>query len=718
MLRQRYDLDAVLIGDVREGREAAEMLLAVQGVLERCRLRAGIVPLIDRRDRTGTVLAGLEAARQRGALELIETGGEALRCRVAVLAGVPLLLGAAPALPAITARQALVLVTDSVLDREGRQRLDLAATTGLIGGRIAADQLWCPADAHLRRQLQEAGLSPLLHPEDWPPTVDLAAWRSARAEPAGRRIILGHAVGRGIEPPGPDRASVLKRYPPAPDLGFRLHGPEGELRKALEPLPPGWHIVPAGMAAPRRFLARLDFFLLQPERVPSRPPRALLEAMAVGRVALLAPGFRAVLGEGLAYRTPEQMPPTARYLQAEPAFYARYLAAQDRALEPYTADALARRLAPFLPPSRPARARASTPEPRRIAFYPTNGIGLGHVARLLAVARRLGSGHEPVFFTPCHALAAIEHAGYRTEYVSEPAYDDTLPADHARAVAPSLAAAFRHHRVEAVVFDGNVPREALVMAAAERALPFVWIRRGMWRADPGLARYVELSRHADAVIEPLEVAASADSGVTATAEDGPIRIPPVFLLDRGELLPRARARAALRLPEKGLCALVQLGSGNNRDLEELLDPIIAAAARLGVELIAAEWLISNNPIRRRELRYLRAFPTARYLNAFDLAISAAGYNSFHELLHHGVPCIFLPNDDQRVDDQRARAAFADREGAGICVPRGAEREVGRYMELLRDPSVRRLMRRRARAACPGNGAGAAAAAIAAVLARG
>ena len=213
----------------------------------------------------------------------------------------------------------------------------------------------------------------------------------------------------------------------------------------------------------------------------------------------------------------------------------------------------------------------------------------------------------------------------------------------------------------------------------------------------------------------MEAAASADAGVTAGAEDGPIRIPPVFMLDRDELLPRAKARAALRLPAQGLCALVQLGSGNNRDVEELLDPIIAAAQRLGIELLASEWLISNNPIRRRNLRYLSAFPTARYLNAFDFAISAAGYNSFHELLHHGLPCIFLPNDDQRVDDQRARAAFADREGAGICVPRGSERQVGRYMELLQDRSARRLIGRRAREVCPANGAAIAAATISAGL---
>jgi UDP:flavonoid glycosyltransferase YjiC (YdhE family) len=312
----------------------------------------------------------------------------------------------------------------------------------------------------------------------------------------------------------------------------------------------------------------------------------------------------------------------------------------------------------------------------------------------------------------------IENAGYRTEYVSEPAYDGTAPADHARAAAPSLARAFRHHGVEAVVFDGNVPRDALILAAAERDLPFVWVRRGMWRDDPSLARFLELGRHCDAVIEPEEAAAGADAGVTAGARDGAVRVPPVVLLDRGEPLRRAEARAALGLPADGPCVLVQLGSGNNRDTEALLDPVLAAAERLGIHALVAEWLISERPVRRPHARYLSAFPNARYLHAFDFTVTAAGYNSFHELLHNGLPCVFLPNDDQRVDDQRARARFAEAQGAGVCVPPGGEPEVGRYMELMLDRSHRRLMARRARELCPTNGARAAAAAIEAVLARG
>ncbi len=262
MSRQRYDLHAILIGDVREGREPAEMLLAAQTVLERRGLRAGIIPLIDRKDRTSPVLPALGAAVRRGGLALIEAAEERLWCRLAIVAGLPLLMGSTATLPPVTARQALVLVTDGVLDREGQPRFDVAATAGLIGARIAGEQVWCPADGHIRRQLQEAGLTSLLHPDDWPPAIDAAAWRVARAAPAGRRIVLGHAIGHGIDLPGPDRASLLKRYPPTDGLSMRLHGPEAELRKMVEPLPPGWQIIPTTMAGPRRFLARLDFFLL------------------------------------------------------------------------------------------------------------------------------------------------------------------------------------------------------------------------------------------------------------------------------------------------------------------------------------------------------------------------------------------------------------------------------------------------------------------------
>ena len=327
-------------------------------------------------------------------------------------------------------------------------------------------------------------------------------------------------------------------------------------------------------------------------------------------------------------------------------------------------------------------------------------------------------GYEPVFFTPCHALAVIEHAGFRAEYVSEPLYDETEPADHASATAARLVAAWRHYDPAAIVFDGNVPRDAILAAGAETEAPLIWVRRGMWRPDPTLDRHMALGRRFDAVIEPAEAAQSVDAGATTRAMDDPIPVPPIMLLDRGDLLEPAAARRELGLAPEQPAALVQLGSGNNNDIDRHLDHITEAARRLGIQVMVAEWLIQHNPVRRRGLRYLSAFPNARHFRAFDFAVSAAGYNSFHELLHHGVPAIFMPNDNQQVDDQRARATWAESRGAGICVPRGAESAMPAYMGAMLDPALRRQLARRGKALCPANGAAAAASAIAAIAERG
>jgi UDP-N-acetylglucosamine--N-acetylmuramyl-(pentapeptide) pyrophosphoryl-undecaprenol N-acetylglucosamine transferase len=227
-----------------------------------------------------------------------------------------------------------------------------------------------------------------------------------------------------------------------------------------------------------------------------------------------------------------------------------------------------------------------------------------------------------------------------------------------------------------------------------------------------------LSRRFDAVLEPTEVAAAADRGATATAEDAPLSVAPIMLLDRGELDPPKAARAALGLAPDLPAVLVQLGAGNNNDIDRVLDRVAEAQRRLGLQVVVAEWLIQAAPVRRRGLRYLSAFPNARHFRAFDFAISAAGYNSFHELLHHGVPCVFVPNDNHKVDDQRSRAEWAESRGAAICLPRGAEAALGGYMAALLDPGLRRQLARRARAACPANGAAAAADAIVAIAGRG
>ena len=122
--------------------------------------------------------------------------------------------------------------------------------------------------------------------------------------------------------------------------------------------------------------------------------------------------------------------------------------------------------------------------------------------------------------------------------------------------------------------------------------------------------------------------------------------------------------------------LLQLGAGNNYDYTTLRrsgDRAAQGALRCGRPRggVADRRAALELP---EGVRSLSEFPLSRYLRAFDLVISAAGYNSFHELLLAGVPAIFVPNEHPQQDDQLARARFVERQGLGACV-RGRARSI-------------------------------------------
>ena len=99
--------------------------------------------------------------------------------------------------------------------------------------------------------------------------------------------------------------------------------------------------------------------------------------------------------------------------------------------------------------------------------------------------------------------------------------------------------------------------------------------------------------------------------------------------------------------------LVLLGAGNNYDYEPVRRIVLDRLGKAAdVQIVVAEWLIAEQPMALpAHVRRLAEYPISRYLAAFDFAISAVGYNSFHELLFAGVPTIFVPNENPQQDDQ-------------------------------------------------------------------
>ena len=136
--------------------------------------------------------------------------------------------------------------------------------------------------------------------------------------------------------------------------------------------------------------------------------------------------------------------------------------------------------------------------------------------------------------------------------------------------------------------------------------------------------------------------------------------------------------------------IVQLGARNNFDYGQADRVILKTlGSRVEVQLVFVDWLIGENQAALpANVRRLQDFPIARYLPAFDVAVSACGYNSFHEILSLGLPAVLMPNENPMMDAQEVRALWADRRGHAVCVRSHETYRLAWALERLLQPDMR------------------------------
>jgi UDP:flavonoid glycosyltransferase YjiC (YdhE family) len=347
-------------------------------------------------------------------------------------------------------------------------------------------------------------------------------------------------------------------------------------------------------------------------------------------------------------------------------------------------------------------------------MFSQNGVGLGHVVRQLAVSRELSKSHDVVFCSLSQAIDVIAGYGYPVEYLPSHVYSGVNYADWHGWARAQLEQMIDFYDVGTVVLDGSVPYLGLLEAAAPRDdLRLAWIRRPMWPTGQESALRLAQQKFFDLIIEPEEAAGEKDTGPTVAHRERAVCVEPIRLFDKPQLLPRREAAKALGLDPDKPAVLIQLGSGTNRDIAELTDRIVTQArAREGVQVMIAEWLNANERLDLwPDVPCLQGFPYSRYYNGFDFSFSAAGYNSFHEILAYGLPTAFIVNPREYMDGQDARAAFADERGAGIACS-GTPLEIAAAFDRLMDPAERKSMHRAMQKLARPNGAHKAAQAIA------
>jgi UDP:flavonoid glycosyltransferase YjiC (YdhE family) len=331
----------------------------------------------------------------------------------------------------------------------------------------------------------------------------------------------------------------------------------------------------------------------------------------------------------------------------------------------------------------------------------SNGSGMGHLTRLLAYAQRRDAETDVRFLSLSQAVPIVGQFGYAYEYLPSMTATGLAPTRWQDYFAVRVTEAIDRLRPDAVVFDGTVPYEGIPdVREAHPAVPWVWSRRGMWYRGYNREQ-VAKSTWFDLVVEPGDFAAAADRGLTATASA--TRVGPVTLLDRDDLDDRATARAAMGLAADQPSALVTLGAGNINDAASDVRVVIDALRARGMQVCVTKPAIAERvSTAADDVRVVSEYPLSRRYAAFDLAVSAAGYNSLHELLRFGVPTLFIPNLDTSLDDQRARARYVAEQRFACAVDTADPAQVGRALDELLGNGEK--MKARVAEVDPGNGA--------------
>jgi hypothetical protein len=133
---------------------------------------------------------------------------------------------------------------------------------------------------------------------------------------------------------------------------------------------------------------------------------------------------------------------------------------------------------------------------------------------------------------------------------------------------------------------------------------------------------------------------------------------PIMLRDFEEMHPREEARKRLGIAPEHLAVWVSAGGGGDPNAERTLAVLVNTLLtneQIHV-VIGAGPLYRGTPIRGARRTWITDFGAAADFSGLDFAISAAGYNSFHELLHAGVPTIFYAQ--AKIADEQSRRVTA------------------------------------------------------------
>ena len=343
-----------------------------------------------------------------------------------------------------------------------------------------------------------------------------------------------------------------------------------------------------------------------------------------------------------------------------------------RAVAAVAAEPVLGFLGGWSPPAVARRQRsAAPPAAGGLVFMPTNGVGLGHAQRCALIARAIPRTRaRPVFAAFPSCMPLVKSYGF-----------DVMPLVgrsnlHAQTHEHDLANYLRIRALTSgartLVFDGTYVFDSVYRTVLETGVRGAWIRRGLWQESQDNSIALDREKAFDRVIVPHE--AFEELNTAYSRGDQVFAVGPI--VQKLDLSPAAREDMRRGLAERyqrrfDRLAVSLLGAGVAADRGMQIQALCGMFERrrdtLHLVLVWPNAALEPSWFGWRHTRVVRTRHAGVLAAAADLAISAAGYNSYHEALYNRVPTIFVPQTGAFMDDQRARARAARDRGLAQMV---------------------------------------------------
>lgn len=361
----------------------------------------------------------------------------------------------------------------------------------------------------------------------------------------------------------------------------------------------------------------------------------------------------------------------------------------------------------------------------KFLFYVINGIGIGHLTRLISIANKIRLVAPSYAVAPDIFFVTTSDAIDKLQDLSYPVVK--IPSIQGMRLSQSSYQSYRKLAFRVVTgvieclqpdmlvvdtipsgkFDEFVPQLGFDAFAHCRRSTF--IHRPVRNDFSNQFQFREAITQYDLVLIPeFESTAPPPASTKKVLYTGP-----VISFEINDLLSRAQARRKLGINATSIAIYVSTGGGGHPDAADFLGSICKSAASIE----RARIFLAPGPLFKgihptgRKISLVGKFKPEELFPAMDMAVSAAGYNTFNELMAAGVPTVFAPLS-AGADDQYDRAMRAVKAGAGQCVAKAdLETHTAVALSAWLSISARLKAAAHARTLIPENGAKLAAHAI-------